>query len=347
LRAISPSQFENRGDPEDSGKMKLSKVLVKGTLSSILLAAATLAPAAQLSTDARTAIPHEVQQLVVIDYRAMQNSTAAMELRDRVMPAELKQFDEALRKSSLNGSGDFDRLVDQLAFALFRPGSSSKDSNELLTTVGIAQGQFPLQDIQLNLRKQKLKATLVRSNKLYAMGKTGMVACFVDSSTMIFGSTEAVTKALDARDGVAPNMLTNATVMDAMRSVDASSLWSILDQKGTQTMIKQVLGEAGSITDYEAVRKRLLASWYSMDFQHGVKFDLTLSSGDTFTAATLSTLLNAALLVRKMSGTEAEKQALAATSIQSDTGRLSVHFATSNSEFNSLLQSPLFRSMVR
>ena len=32
----------------------------------------------------------------MIDYRAMQNSTAAMDLRDRVMPPELKQFDEAL-----------------------------------------------------------------------------------------------------------------------------------------------------------------------------------------------------------------------------------------------------------
>ena len=62
----------------------------------MLLAAATLAPAAQLSTDARGAIPREVQQLVVIDYRAMQNSQSAMDLRDRVMPPELKQLDEAL-----------------------------------------------------------------------------------------------------------------------------------------------------------------------------------------------------------------------------------------------------------
>ena len=56
-------------------------------------------PAAQLSTDARGAIPHDVQQLVVIDYRAMQNSTAAMDLKNRVMPPELKQFDEALDAS--------------------------------------------------------------------------------------------------------------------------------------------------------------------------------------------------------------------------------------------------------
>jgi hypothetical protein len=136
-------------------------------------------------------------------------------------------------------------------------------------------------------------------------------------------------------------------MMDAMRSVDSEPLWSILDQKGTQTMMRQVLGEAGSATDFETLKKRLLASWYSMNFQHGVKFDLTISTGDSFASATLSSLLTAGLTVRKMSGTEAEKQALTGTSIASDSGRLSIHFSTTDAQFNSLLQSPLFTSMVR
>jgi len=297
------------------------------------------AQAAQLSTDARGAVPHEVQQLVVIDYRAMQNSTAAMELRDRVMPPELKQFDEALRKSGLNDNHD----VEQLAFALFRPRESGED----LDTVGIAQGQFSVQDIVANFRKQKLKATLVRTNKVYPLAKTGMVVCFVDPSTMVFGSSEAVGKALDARDGIAASMLSNAAMMDAMKTVDYESLWSILDQKGTQIMMRQVLGEAGSVTDFESVRKRLVASWYGMDFQHGVKFDLTISTGDSFAAATISSLLNAAVVLRKMSSSDAEKQALTETSIGSDAGRLAIHFAASDADFNSLLQSPLFQSMVR
>jgi hypothetical protein len=84
-----------------------------------------------------------------------------------------------------------------------------------------------------------------------------------------------------------------------------------------------------------------------MDFQHGVKFDLTISTGDSFAAATISSLLTAAVLVRKMSGSDAEKSALKATDISSDSGRLGIHFATSDSEFNNLLHSPLFQSMVR
>ena len=315
------------------------KEIIRFSLLPALLMTSTLAQAAQLTTDARGVIPKEVQQLVVIDYRAMQNSQTAMDLRDRVMPPELKQLDEALAKSGLNENHD----VDELAFALFRPSAGS----DSLLTVGVAQGQFSLDDVLASFRKQKLKPAMVRTNAIYPMTKSGMVLCFVDPSTLVFGQKDAVTKALDARDGVAQSLLTNGAMMDAMRSVDSEPLWSILDGKGTQTMMKQLLGEAGSVTDFETVQQRLQASWYSMNFQHGVKFDLTIATGDSFTAATVSSLLTAAVMLRKMSGSDTEKQALSATSIASDSGRLSIHFSTTDGQFVSLLQSPLFQSMVR
>ncbi len=314
------------------------KNLVKVTVPALFVSMALSAPAAQLSSDARAAIPREVQQLVVIDYKAMQNSDVAMQLRDHVMPPDLKQFDDALRKSGLNDNHD----VDQLAFALYRPSNSS----DQLSTVGIAQGQFSVDQVMADFSKKRVRPTLVRSNKIYPMGRTGMVLCFVDPSTMIFGTTEAVKQSLDVRDGLGQSLLSNGTMMDAMRSVDYEPLWSILDQRGTQTMMRQVLGQAGSVTDYDSVRKRLQSSWYSMDFMHGVKFDLTIVTGDAFAAATVSSLLNAAVLYKKMSGTDAEKAALAATDISSNAGQLGIHFAASDSQFGSLLESPLFQSMV-
>jgi hypothetical protein len=327
--------------PLQSRKMRMNLLvkILRISIPALFLSIAFSADAAQLSGDARAAIPHEVQQLVVIDYRAMQNSNSAMELRDRVMPPDLKQFDDALRKSGLNDNHD----VDQLAFALYRASTTS----EQLETVGIAQGQFAVQDILANFRRQKIAPKLVRSNRMYPLAKTGMVLCFVDPSTMIFGSPESVKLALDVRDGLSASMLTNSSMMDAMRTVDTQPLWSILDKKGTQIMMKQVLGEAGSVADFESVRKRLDSSWYGMDFQHGVKFDLTIATGDTFAAATVSSLLSAAVLYKKMSGTDTEKLALSSTDISSSAGQLSIHFATSDVDFNNLLQSSLFQSMVR
>ncbi|MGH9589835.1 MAG: hypothetical protein ACRD25_05535 [Terracidiphilus sp.] len=316
------------------------KSLIGSSIAAVLLATATLAHAAQLSTDARSAIPHDVQQMVVIDYRAMQNSTSAMALRDQVMPPELKQFEQALTKSGLNDNHD----VDVLAFALFRTSSSNSSA---VDTVGIAQGQFDTEDVLANFRKQKVKPRMLRQNSIWPMSRSGMVLCFVDPSTMIFGGSDAVKKALDARDGYGQNLLTNNGVMSAMQSVDSEDLWSILDSEGTQTMMRQVLGQAGGLTDFDTIRKRLQESYYSMDFEHGVHFNLTIVTGDTITAATMSSLLTAAILLRKTTGgTDAEKQALSDTTVSSNSGQLAINFAASDTEFRSLLQSPLFKDMV-
>ena len=91
----------------------------------------------------------------------------------------------------------------------------------------------------------------------------------------------------------------------------------------------------------------MVASYYTIDFQHGVKFNLSVVTGDNFAAATVSSLLNAAILYQKMSATDMEKQALDGTTITSNAGRLDIHFATSDTQFATLLKSPMFQSMVR
>jgi hypothetical protein len=292
---------------------------------------------AQLGGDARSAIPRDVQQIIVVDYRAMQNSQAAMDLKGRVLPPELKQLEQALKASGLNENHD----VDELCFAAFRAGDG-----ESTRTVGIAQGQFPVADILATFRKKKVKAKIIRANKIYPMGNSGMLVAFLDQTTMVFGSSDAVKSSLDARDGVAPNFLSNENMMSMMQAVDTEPLWSILDQKGTQFMMHGVLGDASQLTDYETVKKRLLNSRYTMNFQNGVKFSLDVVTPDTFSAATMSSLLNAAALYKKVSGSTAEKQAIDGTVISSNAGTLEVRFAASDSQFSSLLQSPLFQSVV-
>src|SRR5437773_7635593 len=78
--------------------------------------APTFASAAQLSSDAKASIPKDIQQLIVVDYHAMQNSPAAMDLKDRVLPPELKRLESALKSSGLK----VDKDADVLAFAAFR-----------------------------------------------------------------------------------------------------------------------------------------------------------------------------------------------------------------------------------
>jgi hypothetical protein len=48
-----------------------------------------------------------------------------------------------------------------------------------------------------------------------------------------------------------------------------------------------------------------------------------------------------------MSGSDSDKAALDETVISSNAGRLDVHFASSEAQFNTLLKSSMFQSMVR
>ena len=316
----------------------LAKIL-SGGVAALCLATALPASAAQLSTDARAAIPHDVQQLIVIDYRAMQNSPAALQLKNKVMPPELKSLEQALKVSGLNDNHD----VDELAFASFRPKGATGDSTRI---IGLAQGQFSVADILANFKKKKVKPIVLRANRIYPLGASGMQVVFLNPTTMVFGQTDSLKQALDSRDGLQPSLLTNNEMTSMMASVQDQPLWSILDQKGTQTMMRSLLGGASQVGDFDTIKKRILTSWYSMDFQNGVQFNLDVLTPDTFTAASMASLLNAAALYKKVSGTAIEKQAIDGTKIDSNSGKLIVSYSSSDSQFATLLQSSLFQSVV-
>ncbi len=337
----------------------------KGLMAAAMAACAVISPAAanaaQLSNDAKSAIPKDVQQLIVVDYRAMQNSSAAMNLKDRVLPPELKRLETALKSSGLK----VDQDADVLCFAAFRTGASA-DTARIL---GIAQGQFQTRAILAKFDtdtdkekaekekskdtkdkdkgKEKIKARLVRGRVVFPMGANGFDVAFLNQTTMIFGDKKSVDTALDAYDGLAQNFLANSDMVNEMGAVDSKAVWSLLDAKGTQTMMKSVLGEAAQLTDYDTVRERMKSSRYTMDFSNGVKFDMAVVMSDTLTGATAATLMKGVALLRKTQGSSMEKQALDETTIDSNSGTLTVSYASTDSQFSSLLGSPLFQSVVK
>jgi hypothetical protein len=332
--------------------VKLFKNLQFGTASAVLATLAMTpfaAHAAQLSGDARSSIPKDVQQIIVVDYRQMQGSTAAMQLKDRVLPPELKHLETALTTSGLNVGQD----ADVLAFAAFRvaaPPSAEKGDKAAAGSgtriLGIAQGQFETGAIMAKFAKDKVKPVMYRTNSIYALGTGGMSVAFLNQTTMVFGERDAVKAALDARDGLAANFLQNSDMMNEMTSVDSKAVWSLLDQKGTQTMMKSVLGEASGLADYDTVKNRMKYARYTMDFANGVHFDMTVTMSDTLTAATAATLMKGVAILKKTSGSPLEKTAMDDTTIDSNSGVLTVAYSSSDSQFAGLLNSPLFQQVV-
>jgi hypothetical protein len=316
---------------------------IKQNLLTAAVAIATImapafASAAQLSSDAKSAIPKDLQQLIVVDYHAMQNSPAAMDLKDRVLPPELKRLETALKSSGLK----VDQDADVLAFAAF-----TEQGGQGTRIVGIAQGQFHTREILANFTKNKIKPVTLRNNSIYPMGSAGMSVVFLNQTTMVFGDKDAVKESMDARDGIITDFLSNSDMVNEMGVVDSKAVWSLLDAKGTQNMMKGVLGDAAQLADYDTVKNRMKSSRYTMDFQNGVKFDMAVVMSDTITAATAATLMKGVSIMRKTSGSPLEKSALDETTIDSNAGTLTVSYSSSDSQFASLLTSPLFQSVVK
>jgi hypothetical protein len=306
---------------------------VKACLTCVILVTfcAALANAMPLNSSARSVIPAELQQLISVDYRAIKDSPTAMQMKQQLMPDNIKEFEVALKGVGL----DPDKDVDTLAFAAFRtPKGGSKQ-------VGVASGSFNMKTVIKKMTLRKIKPTKYRTSNIYPMDG-GLMMVFLDDSTLLFGEVGAVKLALDTRDGLTMSMDTNSTMTDMMGDVDSGPVWSILDQQGTQNVVRSVLGDAAKIADYDSIKKRLLGSRYTMSFSGGINFDLTIVTSDSVSAATLSSFAKAGFLYKKMGASAPEKAAIDNTSVESDSSNVKVHFKSSDQQFQSLMQSPLF-----
>lgn len=289
-----------------------------------------------LSTAARSVIPNDVQQIINVNYRRMKASDTAMALKNRLLPANLKQFEDALKDIGVVP----DRDLEQITIASFR----TKDHG--IEMLSVAQGTFPRKKINLKLIKQKIKGKKINGSLVYPMAG-GMSMFFLDDWTMLFGTESAVRSALDARDNSAQSLNANGEVTDMIASVESGAVWSVLDSEGTHTMLKSILGAASSLAEYDTVKTHLKGSRYTMDFANGVDFNLNVVTSDNMTAATLSSLLKAGMLLKKMDATGPEKLALEGTSVDSDSGKLIVRFKADDKSFQSLLDSPMFAAVTK
>ncbi len=309
------------------------KQLVIGLMIGALCLPAAAAP---LSNNARTVVPSAVQQIISVDYRDLRDSQTARALKDKVMPDNIKQFENALRGVGI----DPDRDAEQLTFVSYRGPKG------LLRGIGIAQGPFKQKEFLAKAKAKKIKPTKYLLADIYPMG-SGMQMVFLDPTTILFGDVDAIKGAIDVRDNGAESLASNNAIDDLVTSVQNASVWSVLDQAGTQNMMRSALGQAGSLTDFDVVKKRLLASDYVMNFNNGVTFDLNVKTSDNVTAASLSGLMKAGVLYRRMSGTSSEKMALENTTVDSSNDIVSMHFKTDDQRFQALLKTDLFAAVSK
>ena len=309
---------------------------MKQFLPGLVLTALTCLPVlgAPLSSNARTVVPSAVQQIISVDYRSVRGNPTASALKNRVLPENLKQFENALRGFGIDPSKD----VEQLTFVSYRLPKGG------LSGIGIAQGLFKQKEFLQKMQVKKIRPEKYLLSYLYPMG-SGMQLVFLDPTTIVFGENASLKGAIDVRDRGAESLASNNSINDLITDIDSATIWSVLDQLGTQYMMKSALGQASSLADYDVVKKRLLASDYVMNFDNGVTFDLNVKTSDNMTAAGLASLLKAGVLYRKINATPVEKLALESMTVDNQHDLLQMHFKTDDQRFQSLLKSDLFASV--
>jgi len=308
----------------------------KNSCFAILLLCATAGYAIPMASSARSMVPSELQQLIGVDYRALKDSPTAQALKQQVLPDNLKELETALKGIGI----DSDHDLDQLNFASFRTEKKG------IQTIGVAQGSFSAKLVLKKLKLKKIAGVKYGTAVIYPMDD-GLVMTFLDDNTLAFGNSASLHSALDTRDGKRPSLDSNSVMTDQMAAVDGSPLWSILDQQGTQAMMMSAMGDASKIGDYDSLKKRILASRYTMNFASGVNFDLSVATADSMTAATLSTVFKGVMLYKKLNASAVEKTAIDATTVDSDSSNFRLHFKSDDQKFQSLLHAPMFAAVSR
>jgi hypothetical protein len=194
------------------------------------------------------------------------------------------------------------------------------------------------------MKLKKITSTKYGTTSIYPMDG-GFVMTFLDDNTLAFGTSDSLHSALNTRDGKRPSMDSNPVMTDQMSAVDSAALWSILDQQGTQAVIFSAMGDASKVGDYDTLKKRILASRYTMNFQSGVNLDFSVLTSDSMTAATLSTIFKGVMLYKKLNASPVEKTAIDSTTVDSDSANLQVHFKSDDQKFQALMHSPLFAAV--
>ena len=209
---------------------------MKQFLTCLFLGGALCLPAcaAPLSSNARTVVPSAVQQIISVDYRQLRDSQSALALRDRVLPDNIKQFETALRAPESIPIKTWSSS----------PSSAIAARKESCTESALRKGRSSRREFLQKMKARKIKPEKYLLSYLYPMG-SGMQMVFLDPTTILFGENAAIKGAIDVRDNGAESVQTNNTINDLITSVQDSPVWSVLDQEGTQYMMRSALGTGG------------------------------------------------------------------------------------------------------
>jgi hypothetical protein len=262
---------------------------------------APLAHAGTLSTDIISIFPKDIGEFAYADLRQARAQAWFPQLKNQLLPARFRQFEQFLSKVGINP----DSQVDEIAWALVP--TVDKGANAVPTgeeVVGVALGSFRPEVAEQYFKTQQLPVTKIHNFSMYAFGSaTGpgdLFFFFLDSNTAAFGQRSELEKLIAARVGEAPNLLNNTELSPLVLQTNGSAaVWSVMNAAYTRLAFQQLAPEAQQFPQTQQLTAKLKDMIMQVIVKTDVQthFQAICSSADD--ANTFAALLQAGLMYRK------------------------------------------------
>ena len=301
----------------------------------------SLAWAAPLSPEAKGIIPAGVGQIISLDYQMLRKFGAAMTVKGQVLPDNLKQFEVALQNMGVPPDSD----LESLTFASF------DDGKQVPHMVAVASGSFSLMHLLTQVSLRKLSPEKYRNYDLYPVSKQLMLMVLGEGS-LLMGDPVGIKTVLTFRDNHAPTIDTNKDLTEIVKPIEKATVWSVLDRTSTQRLLISALGDDPKLADITRIKRKVLGSYFRMNFKGGVRFDMDVLTADATTSAGLTSLLKVGILYKKIMANPAQRLALDNITVaskridqDSELSDLQLQFKANDQQLQTLLRSQCFKAI--
>lgn len=322
---------------------RIFKISMAGAvvLGAIFSAIPPRSAAGSLSTAVLGMFPKDVGEFAYADMKSARKYAWFPQLRDQILPARFRQFEQFLASAGV----DPNTQVDELAWGGI---TVAKTSGEEI--VGVALGLFDPNSAEARFKQQKLPSFDVKGYHLYSFGSgaaaNDILFVFIDSNTAAFGHRPALEKLIDVRVGAAESLLQNDKLFPLIHDTNGNGLiWAVLDQNYTHLAMSQLLPQANQFPQASTIINRMQAMTITVDADNGVdaRFQAVCNSSDD--ANLLSAALQAGVMYRRYQEAQtnpALSSALDQVRVTPSGDRLNVDVPVSQDQILSLIRSHVF-----
>jgi hypothetical protein len=294
-----------------------------------------------LSSSIIALFPKDTGEFAYADLKSARQFPWFAQLRDQVLPARFRQFEQFLTTAGVDPNAQ----VEELAWA-FIPGAGS--SSEQM--VGVALGTFNPPATENAFKQRKLPVVTDRGFHLYSSNGTDagdIMFVFIDANTAAFGSRTALEQLLDVRAGLADNITHNETLGPLISEANGSGLfWAVMNHAYSQVTLKQLLPqEASQFPQAAKIVDRIQSMFLNIHADSGLDthFHAVCASPDD--ANVLAAALQAGVLYRKYQASQTNQDlatALDEVKISAAGDRLTIEIPVSQDQLTALLRKGTF-----